>query len=94
MDKIAHTVTNGGECKFGQGDHHHDAAERRLSRARDTSRLAKRMVDVATGLESDIPPEPKGKQIRARATSLTPERRREIDRMAAAARWSRTATNG
>ena len=62
--------------------------ERRPSRARDTNQLAKRMVDVATGLESDIPIEPKSEQISApaRATSLMPERRREVGRKAAAAR--------
>ena len=70
--------------------------ERPPSRAPDTSLLAKRAVDVATGLESDIPPEPKGKQISAlaRATGLTPGRRRETGRKAAAARWGRAPTNG
>lgn len=61
-------------------------------RPRDTNPLARRMVDVATGLESDAP-EPKGKQISAlaRAASLTPERRREIGQKAAAARWGQNA---
>ena len=65
--------------------------EKRPPRPRDTNQLAKRVVDVATGVESDELPEPKGKQISAiaRATSPTPERRREIGRKAAAARWRR-----
>ena len=63
--------------------------EKRPSRPRDTNELAKRVIDVAVGLESDEPPKPKGKQVSAlaRAASLTPERRREIGRKAAAARW-------
>lgn len=67
--------------------------EKRPPRPRDTNQLAKRVIDVATGTESDEPPEPKGKQISAlaRAASMTPERRQEIGRMAAAARWGRAA---
>ena len=65
---------------------------RRPRVSRDTNQLAKRVIDVATGVESDDPPEPKGKQVSAlaRAASLTPERRREIGRKAAAARWRQT----
>jgi hypothetical protein len=65
--------------------------EKRPPRPRDTNQLAKRVIDVATGTESDEPPEPKGKQISAlaRAASMTPERRQEIGRKAAAARWGR-----
>ena len=68
--------------------------EKRPPRPRDTNELAKRVIDVAVSLESDEPPEPKGKQISAlaRAESLTPERRREIGRKAAAARWGKEAT--
>ena len=64
--------------------------KRRPKRPRDANQLAKRVVDVATGAEPDVP-EPKGKQIsgHARAASLTPDRRREIGRSAAAARWGR-----
>ena len=64
----------------------------RPPRPRDTNQLAKRVVDVAAGIESGEPP-PKGKQISAlaRAASMTPERRQEIGRMAAAARWGRAA---
>ena len=62
--------------------------KRRPRRPRDANQLAKRVVDIATGAEPDVP-EPKGKQIsgHARAASLTPERRREIGRAAAAVRW-------
>ena len=71
--------------------------EKRPARPRDTNQLAKRVIDVATGTESDEPPEPKGKQVSAlaRAASLTPERRQEIGRKAAAARWGeRNASTG
>ena len=71
--------------------------EKRPLRPRDVNQLAKRVVDVATGLESDEPPEPRGKQISAlaRAASLTPERRSEIGRKAATARWGeRHASTG
>ena len=63
--------------------------EKRPPRPRDTNQLAKRVVYVATGLESDAP----RVEISAlaRAASLTPERRREIGQKAAAARWGRTA---
>jgi hypothetical protein len=65
---------------------------KRPPRPRDANQFAKRVIDVATGIESVAPPEPKGKQISAlaRAASLTPERRREIGRKAAAVRWGRT----
>lgn len=71
--------------------------EKRPPRARDTNQFAKRVIDVATGIESDEPPEPKGKQISAlaRAASLTSEQRQEIGRKAAAARWGeRNASTG
>lgn len=71
--------------------------EKRSPHARDTNQLAKRVIDVATGIESDEPPEPKGKQISAlaRAASLTPEQRQEVGRKAAAARWEeRNASTG
>ena len=66
--------------------------EKRPPRPRDVNQLAKRVVDLATG--DAVEPEPKGKQISglARAASLTPDRRREIGRKAAAARWGRVAT--
>lgn len=67
--------------------------EKRPPRPRDTNQLAKRVIDVATGIESDEAPKPKGKQISAlaRADSLTSEQRQEIGRKAAAARWGRSA---
>ena len=68
---------------------------KRPPRPRDPNQLAKRVVDIATGAEPDIP-EPKGKQIgaSARAASLSPERRREIGRAAAAARWGNAGERG
>ena len=54
----------------------------------DTNQRAKRVVDLVAGQSRER--EPKGKQLsgKARFESLTPERRREIARKAAAARWS------
>ena len=64
-------------------------------RPRDPNQLAKLVVDLATGKESK--PQETGltkraaaggrKGGKARADSLTPERRSEIARTAAAARW-------
>lgn len=66
---------------------------------RDTAQLAKRVIDLATG---EVEPEPErvkdtaavelGRQGglkggKVRAAKLSPERRREIARKAAAARW-------
>ncbi len=75
------------------------------SRPRDLNQWAKRMVDIATGEASDrVPtPEEQGKDAaavslgrrgglkggKARAESMTPERRAEIAKMAAAKRWSK-----
>ena len=62
-------------------------------RPRDLSQLAKRIVDISTGEESDEPTEPStleeraAKGGKARADSLTPEERSEIARKAARARW-------
>ena len=62
-------------------------------RPRDMSQLAKRIVDITTGEESDEPEEPTFEQERAakggeaRAKKLTPEERSEIARKAARARW-------
>ena len=74
-----------------------------LKRPRDLNQWAKRMVDVATGEASDRGPTPEeeGKDPaavslgrrgglkggKARAGSMTPERRAEIARRAAAKRW-------
>jgi hypothetical protein len=70
-------------------------------RPRDPNQLAKLIVDLASGEKTEAKPEPAtpaqefarsgglagGK---ARANALTPERRREIARKAAAKRWSGT----
>jgi len=73
-------------------------------RPRDPNQLAKLMVDIATG-ESAAQPQPdKGAQEKrgraggltggkARANSLTPERRTEISRKAASSRWSKAKAN-
>ena len=60
-----------------------------MNRLRDINQLAKRVVDLATGQASDEKPEPKGRAMsaRARAASMTAERRSEIARKGAAARW-------
>lgn len=62
-----------------------------MEQPRDFNQLAKHIVDISTGQVAD--PRPAGKTQRAkgghaRAAALTPERRREIARKAAAARWS------
>lgn len=56
----------------------------------DTNQLAKRIVDTATSEAPKEPVEPKGRQLsgKARAARLSPERRREIAKKAAAARWA------
>lgn len=58
-------------------------------RPRDANQLAKRVVDLATGAATDEVPEPTGraKSAHARAASMTAERRSEIARKGAAARW-------
>ena len=68
-------------------------------RPRDGNQLAKLVVDIATGdLPNDKdeilnPPAPpaKANSAKARAASQTPERRREVARKAAAARWGEQA---
>ena len=65
------------------------------ARPRDLSQLAKRIVDISTGEETDEPDEPTPEQDRAskggeaRTAKLTPEERSEIARKAARARWSK-----
>jgi hypothetical protein len=68
-------------------------------RPRDLNQWAKRMVDLATGEASDREPTPEDRGIDpaasamgkkggvARAASMTPERRAEIAKKAAAKRW-------
>ena len=75
--------------------------ERRKPRPRDPLQLAKLIGDIATGQTNDRVDDGKDTAIselaragglkggRARADSLTVERRREIARRAAAARWNR-----
>jgi hypothetical protein len=64
-------------------------------RPRDTNQLAKMIVDLSTGDETEPELSPKAKAGRlgglkggdARAKKLTPAKRSEIARKAAAARW-------
>ncbi|MGP0094611.1 MAG: histone H1 [Xanthobacteraceae bacterium] len=74
-------------------------------RPRDPNQLAKRIVDIATGQVEDREPEPplEGKDAaavslgrrgglkggKARAAKMTPERRAEIAKKAAQARWGK-----
>lgn len=68
-------------------------------RPRDANRLGKLVVDLATGEAGETAPEPSALAERgrkggvrggpARAASLTPERRQEIARKAAAKRWGK-----
>ena len=72
-------------------------------RPRDTNQLAKKIVDIATGEEATDSPEVEEKDPgavalgrrgglkggKARAKKLTAERRSEIARAAADARWSK-----
>ena len=69
-------------------------------RPRDMNQLAKRIADIATGDHKDDPYEGKNpfavelgrmgglKGGKARASSLSPERRKEIARKAAETRWA------
>lgn len=76
-----------------------DAMTDTPKRPRDPNQLAKLIVDIASGEEIDTPPPPKDpaaqamgkKGGKARAASMSPERRAEIARKAAAKRWSKSA---
>lgn len=65
-------------------------------RPRDPNQLAKLIVDIASGEHTETLPAPKDEAAqamgkkggKARAASMTPERRAEIARKAAAKRWS------
>jgi hypothetical protein len=75
-------------------------ATKRIPRPRDPIQLGKLMVDIATGQVVDAVEDGKDQAAlelgrlgglkggAARAKSLTPDRRREIARKAAAKRWS------
>jgi len=72
--------------------------DKKPKRPRDLNQLAKRVVEIATGQAADPAPhataEPAGRSGglrggRARAKTLSPERRREIAHAAALARWSK-----
>jgi hypothetical protein len=66
-------------------------------RPRDVNQLAKLITDIATGTQTDALPSPKDegaaalgrKGGAARAAKMSPERRAEIARNAAAKRWSK-----
>lgn len=70
-------------------------------RPRDPNQLAKSIIDIATGQKPDRDPTPEeqgkdpaasalGKKGgKARADSLTPEKRAEIAKKAAASRWNK-----
>ena len=70
-------------------------------RPRDPNQLARMIVDLATGEVADPAPQENAaaelgrlgglKGGRARADAMTPERRAEIARQAAAARWKGSA---
>ena len=69
----------------------------RPKRPRDFSQAAKLVIDIASGeVENDGPPDP-GRKGRAgglkggaaRAKALDPQKRREIARKAASARWGK-----
>ena len=80
-------------------------AEKHSKRPRDLNQWAKHMVDIATGDVEDREPTPEeqGKDPaavslgrrgglkggKARSDTLTPERRREIAKSAAASRWAK-----
>ena len=78
----------------------------RPKRPRDINQLAKAVVDIATGNLDESPPEREltgaqkfaqsggRKGGRARAAALSPERRREIAKVAAEKRWAARVTKG
>jgi len=69
-------------------------ADQKPKRPTDMNKLAKSIVDIATGQDDTSlkKPQPKGRAGglaggRARANNLSPERRKEIAEKAAKARW-------
>ena len=81
---------------------------KRPVRPRDPNQLAKLIADIATGEKSDSPVTDDGRDIaavllgrkgglkggRARADRLSPERRQEIAKAAALARWGNGDSSG
>lgn len=70
-------------------------------RPRDFAQLGKLIVDIATGETQDVPTTAETRKAvagrkgglrggKARASSLSPRKRREIAKKAAAARWKRS----
>ena len=77
-------------------------APKRPKRPKDFSQAAKLVIDIATGQASEdaMPPDSSAVEFaragglkggRARADALTPQRRREIAKIAAERRWSKNA---
>jgi hypothetical protein len=76
-------------------------AEKHTKRPRDFSQAAKLVIDIASGQVEDREPTPEERGVDpaasamgrkggpARAASMTPERRAEIAKKAAAKRWAR-----
>lgn len=72
-------------------------ATKRLPRPRDPAQLAKLIVDIATGQVEDRVEDSRDSAAaesgrrggKARAASMTPTRRKEIARKAAASRWQK-----
>jgi hypothetical protein len=76
---------------------------KRLPRPRDPNQLAKLIADIATGEQDDVVRTEDGRDLaavllgrrgglkggKARAEALTPEKRSEIARKAAASRWNK-----
>jgi hypothetical protein len=79
--------------------HHETTVEKHPKRPRDLNQWAKRMLDIETGEVEDREPTPEERGIDpaasamgktggpARAASMSPERRAEIAKKAAASRW-------
>jgi hypothetical protein len=69
--------------------------ENRRRRPRDPAQLAKLMIDIASGEVEDKPPAAKRGRAGgliggpARSASLDPQKRQQIARKAAAARWGK-----
>jgi hypothetical protein len=77
------------------GEEELDIVAKRPARPRDPNQLAKLILDIATGESADRPGADKAKRRgglkggRSRALKLSAEQRRDIAKVAAAARWKR-----